>query len=444
MDVSKYLQQFITTHFLGKMHPMAAFSAKSCRFFETLFMHMDRANQEATIMHEPLPSNLKGLPTDLPLCAIKSPTSSALIDDKANSYHALEKCKGVKGNLFSYIPESIQTEIDTMPKYGITYKFNIDKRNYTVHLVSPTNRPAQWKQHINQMYIWLYIANQFAPSKCSQEMTVYLYLTKLQKLRPKSDQRTGHTIRETHANTAFTTSCKTSTELYIFREEEWFKVFIHETFHCMGLDFSEMDNRESTKHILDIFPVKSDVNLFETYCEAWAEIINVLFIAYRAKRSSAANISSTANKSNKALLDRTYLLLDQERTFSMYQCAKILHLFGMEYDDMHNKQKEAAHYSRIYKYKEETNVLSYYILKSIILFYMDDFIQWCIEHNGDTLCFHKTRDNVQQYCAFFKDHFDRPEYVQSLLVMEKWFCCRKGGPIAGSFELDTMRMTIHG
>ena len=38
----------------------------------------------------------------LHLCTIKSPTSSAFIGSKGNSYHALEKCEGVKVYIFAY------------------------------------------------------------------------------------------------------------------------------------------------------------------------------------------------------------------------------------------------------------------------------------------------------------------------------------------------------
>jgi hypothetical protein len=65
-----------------------------------------------------------------------------------------------------------------------------------------------------------------------------LYFTNYLKILPPAN---GSIIDQEHANTAFTTSCKTNTEINLFREEEWFKVLVHETFHCMGLDFSSED-----------------------------------------------------------------------------------------------------------------------------------------------------------------------------------------------------------
>ena len=46
--------------------------------------------------------------------------------------------------------------------------------------------------------------------------------------------------------------------LYI-EKEEWFKVFIHETFHSLCLDFSMITISNLNKKIKNIFPI--DINL---------------------------------------------------------------------------------------------------------------------------------------------------------------------------------------
>ena len=43
-----------------------------------------------------------------------------------------------------------------------------------------------------------------------------------------------------------------------------------------------MNNTECTNYILNIFPVQSEVNLYESYTEFWAEIINALFCSFFA------------------------------------------------------------------------------------------------------------------------------------------------------------------
>ena len=70
-------------------------------------------------------------------------------------------------------------------------------------------------------------------------------------------------LNSSHVNTAFTRTCPKKSEIVVFRKEEWFKVFIHESFHNFGLDFSDMNNAECTSRILDIFPVNSIAHQME-------------------------------------------------------------------------------------------------------------------------------------------------------------------------------------
>ena len=106
---------------------------------------------------------------------------------------------------------------------------------------------------------------------------MYIYHTSLLKMLPSTNIEI---LNETHVNTAFTRTCPKDSEIVVFRKEEWFKVFIHETFHNFGLDFSDMELTTCNTKILSIFPVNSDVNLYEAYTEFWARLMNVLFCSY--------------------------------------------------------------------------------------------------------------------------------------------------------------------
>ena len=125
--------------------------------------------------------------------------------------------------------------------------------------------------------MWIYILNQYSSKICAKTITVYFYFTSLEKKLPKS---AVSVLDEIHINTAFTTTCPRDSEIVIYRKEEWFKVFMHETFHNFGLDFSDMNNDICTRDILNIFPIDSKVNLYESYAEFWAEIMNALFCSF--------------------------------------------------------------------------------------------------------------------------------------------------------------------
>ena len=82
-----------------------------------------------------------------------------------------------------------------------------------------------------------------------------MYLTPHKKKLPKQ----YNLIDREHANTAFTTSCQTETEICIFREEEWFKTFIHETFHNMGMDFTANGSQYTNELIYTFIPIETMV-----------------------------------------------------------------------------------------------------------------------------------------------------------------------------------------
>jgi hypothetical protein len=303
-------------------------------------------------------------------------------------------------NADNYIPEDIKKLINKQ-KYATYLSFSIEGRKYNIHMYhSYIECTSTINQHLKRIFMWLYMASRFSHSKCSQNMTIKIYFTNAKKNLPNKQRLP---IDQEHANTAFTTSCKKETEINIFREEEWFKVCIHETFHCMGLDFSEMNNSASDAMILKIFPLKADVRLYETYCETWAETINIMFISFLSSR----------NKSVQNMIEKTEAFLYYERLFSLFQCAKVIRHFHLTYDDIIDKTKRAND-----NYKEKTQILSYYILKCIYLFYINEYVDWCIDNNGETLDFNKTdrlfEKTITSYVMFLEKHYKLPEYVNAI------------------------------
>uniref|UniRef100_A0A6C0B276 Uncharacterized protein n=1 Tax=viral metagenome TaxID=1070528 RepID=A0A6C0B276_9ZZZZ len=336
---------------------------------------------------------------------------------KAFSKTAINKTFNTNTNKNSdtYIPLEIRESIDKRKKIRTDYAFSIHGRNISVsmyHFQSTSN--AILNKYINRIFIWLYTALHFAPMKCSQNMQINIYFTNKNKNLPIARSP----LNQNHANTAFTTSCSANTEINIFREEEWFKVLIHETFHCLGLDFSEMDKTRSNQLILKLFPVKSDVRLFETYCETWAEITNVMFISF----------FSTRNNDIEKMLQKTEIMLYYERLFSLIQCTKVLRHFGLTYEAIHTKSKQSENY------KEETQILSYYILKSIYMFYHNDFIEWCLLNNGSTLNFKKTEENIEKYAEFIQQHYQKQEFLDTIQTIQDFHIKKTIS--------NTLRMTV--
>ena len=324
---------------------------------------------------------------------------------------------------YNIIPTKIRDYIEhDMPdKKCVKIVFKIKERDYQLFFIYENLSHTEIKKRLKMIFVWLYLASHFASSQCSKKTHIYMYFTDLKKLLPVSN---GSPINEEHANTAFTTSCSPESSIYLFREEEWFKVLIHESFHNLGLDFSSLENHGAST-ILDIFPVQSDVNLFETYCEMWAEILNVVFYVYYTH--SAEN--------DAVILKEFEKKIQFERCFSLFQCAKVLHFYGMDYQDLYEKSKDSIQ-KRAYKYKENTNVLSYYILKSILMFYLNDFMDWCYQNSQGSLQFNK--NVVDKYCDFIKEHYKRNDFLIIVDSIEKWIDENEKGDTIWR----TLRMTV--
>jgi hypothetical protein len=121
-------------------------------------------------------------------------------------------------------------------------------------------------------------------------------------------------LDQENVNTAFTRTCPKNSEIIVFRKEEWFKSFLHETFHNFGLDFSDMNNNSCNSKILEIFPVNSEVNLFESYTEFWARIMNILFCSF---------VSMKDKNDEKEFLSNVEVFVNFERAYSFFQVVKV-------------------------------------------------------------------------------------------------------------------------
>ena len=225
------------------------------------------------------------------------------------------------------------------------------------------------KEQIHLLFTWLYICIKYAEQKCAKELNIHIYLTPFKKTLP--DKKTTVLSAE-HVNTAFTYCCKPAGDITIFRAEEWFKVFLHESFHAYNLDFGLAPDSTALRKIMDsAFPVKSDYNINEAYTETWARIIN------------CALFSFASLKKRDKTLDTFFTYMDfclqLERLFSLYQMNKILNFMGLSYSDISSSQA----FLKQHLYKEDTHVFGYYILTALFLQDYKAFMQWCLLNNSD-------------------------------------------------------------
>ena len=293
-------------------------------------------------------------------------------------------------------PEKVRQYIDELSNSEISYTFSLFDRKIKLYFIDETTNIEQYidiyNRYVDSVIMWMYILNKYGSRKCSNIFTVYFYFTSLEKQLPNNNI---DILDKIQVNTAFTTTCPENSEIVVFRREEWFKVFIHETFHNFALDFSDMNNSECTKQILNIFPVNSEVNLYESYTEFWAEIINALFCSFL----------NLKNKNNKEeFLTNSEYFINLERTYSFFQLVKILDFMGLEYKDLYSTTNQSKILRDTF-YKEKTNVLSYYVIKTILMNNYQSCLLWCKTNNFSLLQFKKTVTNQREFCNFIQKNY---------------------------------------
>ena len=333
-----------------------------------------------------------------------------------------------------FVPEHIKKHILQYTKYHLTYSFPVYDRHIEVSFGIPTPEPNinEYNTYIRMIYLWLHILTSMARKNCSKKLHISIYLTDYEKFKPES---VLDIISPIHVNSAITTSCKRTNKILIFRREEWFKVFIHETFHSFGMDFSSMDNTILTNKLKTLFPINSNMNAYEAYSEFWATIFNSMFCSYNM-------IEKKTNKEDFILY--CDLCLSFERLFSLFQCVKILQHLNLRYENLFRKNAINST-MREYFYKENTNVFSYYILKTVLLYNYVDFMDWCFKHNHIYMIrFSQSQTNLSHFFSFIKNNYKDKQMlnaIERIFTFYKKLSNKKCSKVE-TILLHTMRMSL--
>jgi hypothetical protein len=314
-----------------------------------------------------------------------------------------------KSDDHNYIIKPIREYINEFAEYDITYSLKLHGKTINIFFITDEDYKIQEiKRNIYRIILWLHTIIKYAKNTfCSKELNVYIFLTKLKKNLPENEKEE---IGKINVNTGFTMTCQEKSNIVIYRKEEWYKVFVHETMHNLDLDFSGMDNDNTRKFILKIFPVNSDVKLYEAYTDAWAKILNVLLTSY---------LTSDRRYENFRINTQKYMNL--ERTHCFFQCIKILHHMGLTYENLYSKDEESSKLRKLYK--EQTSILSYYIINAVILNIYQDFLVWCKKNNtsDSILQFVNIEKKQMEFCDFIEKNYKTKNMLNRIDCISEMF-----------------------
>jgi hypothetical protein len=72
-------------------------------------------------------------------------------------------------------------------------------------------------------------------------------------------------------------------------------------------------------------------------------------------------------------------------------------------------------------YKENTNVLAYYVIKTIMMNNNQSFLSWCKTNNLSLLQFKKTASNQREFCRFIEKNYKSKSMLENVRKMEDFY-----------------------
>lgn len=329
-----------------------------------------------------------------------------------------------------FVPESIKRFIRGNTIGIITYRCTVLGKNITliIHLMNNKqfNELAKIDKMVRHMFVWLYFIIPYTTKTCSKNLKIICYLTPHKKYLPRTQ---FNVLGPNNVNGGVSGACPVNGKICIYRKEELFKVFIHETFHAFGLDWSNIHSHDLREKMRALFPISSNMELSETYTEFWANIFNCLFTAYYLRDN---------NDRESFLLYAEYCIYF-EQMFSLFQCVKILQFMGIYYKTLYDTD-DLSIKARKFLYKERSNVFAYYILKTVLLIHATQFMTWCVEHNSNILNFTKTNGNLTAFYDFVKAHYNSPRLLDSIDKMHP--IMKSSKKYDSNVVSKTLRMTV--
>jgi hypothetical protein len=230
----------------------------------------------------------------------------------------------------------------------IYFKINYLNINLDIYIPITNNiKRINMKRKINEILHIILFMKQIGNNK-NQTTNITLFIGKCKKIFVGSSSIHNNIISPINVNSGVTISRGNNKHIYIWREEELYKVLIHELIHYYDIDFK---SNHPDYNILNDFIN----NTFSNYCnkndlekdakgEAYTDflaiLIHVIYISYKLD-NSLENIKKNVNIEIK---------------FMLLQVAKL--------------------YLNTNKIYQTTSVFSYYVIKSMLFYNLNNSLEF--------------------------------------------------------------------
>jgi hypothetical protein len=194
-------------------------------------------------------------------------------------------------------------------------------------------------------------------NECSKDgISITFFLTPfLKKLNiSKTESEAKEILGAKNVNSGFNYTCLNSGLIFIYRKEDFFKVFVHESVHGYGIDRALHFNfakNEHYKKFINFFAFANkpitDVGINESVTEFWTSLLYLCINSYQDSKNLSSFIYN---------FERLYKF---ELVHALYQISKILHYNNLTYNSFINNSNS--------NYRENSHIFSYFIVKTMML-----------------------------------------------------------------------------
>ena len=259
------------------------------------------------------------------------------IQTRNNVLEHIDTTEFIHANISNYINSNLNIQYN----YSITdntNNINLNLNYYSSNNNIPHSFFNNLIQHILLLFYCFNIKN--------KNSDIFIYDVPINKQLDDSD-----IFYPVHINSAY--SIPYTGKIVIFRQEELYKVLIHELLHIFHFEIDEPST--DCGIYCSLYSITSDVILVnEAVVELYAVVFNT--ILFTLKMYKKININKIAQ------------ILNIELHFNLYQIAKILnHSKFKSFDDFLCKNCN-TNFIR----QQKTNIISYILIKTILLFNLND------------------------------------------------------------------------
>ena len=192
-------------------------------------------------------------------------------------------------------------------------------------------------------------------NSCSNHgISITFFLTPLLKKLDITKDNNKEILGPKNVNSGFNYTCLSSGSIFIYRKQDFFKVFVHESIHGYGIDMALHNNFNQNKNynnFLNLFALankdNTNIGINEALTEFWTSLLYLCITSYQYSKNLHEFIYN---------FERLYKI---EMVHALYQISKILHYNKLTYATFINNSNS--------NYRENSHIFSYFIVKTLML-----------------------------------------------------------------------------